>query len=164
MDETSVHLEPWPPKVVAEKGAKNVRYHISGQKSQIAVIGCASATCQIIPSYIIFVAKQLNEQWTRNEVSRSRYAVSYKRWVDQELFFYWLKVHFIPNAILRCPLLPLLDGHSSHFEPNAIQHAQDNNIIIFCLPPHTTHECQPLDCSLFGPLMKHWQEASHNFY
>ena len=27
-----------------------------------------------------------------------------------------------------------------------------------------THEYQPLDCSLFGPLKKHWQEACHNFY
>ena len=164
MDETGVPLEPRPPKVVAEKGAKKVRYRTSGQKSQITVIGCASATGQIIPPYIIFAAKQLNEQWTRNEVSGSRYAVSNKGWVDQELFFYWLKVHFIPNAISRRPLLLLLDGHSSHFEPNTIQHAQDNNIIIFCLPPHTTYECQPLDCSLFGPLKKHWQEACHNFY
>ena len=106
---------------------------------------------------------QLNEQWTRNEVSGSRYAVSNKGWVDQELFFYWLKVHFIPNAISRHPLL-LLDGHNSHFEPNTIQHAQDNNILIFCFPPHTSHECQPLDCSLFGSLKKHWQETCHIFY
>ena len=91
MDETGVPLEPRPPKVVAEKGAKKVHYHTSGQKSQITVIGCASA---IIPPYIIFVAKQLNEQWTHNKVSGSRYAVSNKGWVDQELFFYWLKVHF----------------------------------------------------------------------
>ena len=164
MDETGVPLEPRPPKVIAAKGKKKIRYRTSGQKSQITVIGCASATGQILPPYIIFAAKQLNELWTRNEVSGSRYAVSNKGWVDQELFFFWLKVHFIPNAISHRPLLLLLDGHSSHFEPNTIQHARDNNIIIFCLPPHTTHECQPLDCSLFGPLKKHWQEACHNFY
>ena len=97
-------------------------------------------------------------------MSGSRYAVSNKGWVDQELFYFWLKEHFILNAISHRPLLLLLDGHSSHFEPNTIQHARDNEIIIFCLPPHTTHECQPLDCSLFGPLKKHWQEACHKFY
>jgi uncharacterized membrane protein YgcG len=164
MDETGVPLEPRPPKVVSAKGKKKVRYRTSGQKSQITVIGCASATGQILPPYIIFAAKQVSALWTQNEVTGSRYAVSNKGWVDQELFCYWLKVHFIPNAISHRPLLLLLDGHSSHFEPNTIQHAQDNNIIIFCLPPHTTHECQPLDCSLFGPLKKHWQEACHNFY
>ena len=68
------------------------------------------------------------------------------------------------NAVSQRPLLLLLDGHSSHFEPNSIQFAKDNQVIIFCLPPHTTHECQPLDCSLFGPLKRHWQEACHKFY
>ena len=33
-----------------------------------------------------------------------------------------------------------------------------------CLPPHTTHETQPLDCSLFGPLKIHWRQAVHDFY
>ena len=40
---------------------------------------------------------------------------------------------------------------TAHFEPNSIQFAKDNQVIIFCLPPHTMHESQPLDCSLFGP-------------
>lgn len=58
----------------------------------------------------------------------------------------------------------LLDGHSSHFKPQCIHFAKDNQIIIFCLPPHTTHECQLLDCGLFGPLKQHWQRACHSFY
>ena len=66
-------------------------------------------------------------------------------------------------SISQRPLLLLLDGHSSHFEPNSIQFAKDNQVTIFCLPPHTTHECQ-LDCSLFGPFKRHWQEACHKFY
>ena len=164
MDETGVPLEPRPPKIVAAKGQKKIRYRTSGQKSQITVIGCGSATGQILPPFIIFAAKQLNILWTNEEVSGSRYAVSDKGWVDQELFFYWLKEHCLQNAVSQRPLLLLLDGHSSHFEPNSIQFAKDNQVIIFCLPPHTTHECQPLDCSLFGPLKRHWQEACHKFY
>ena len=34
----------------------------------------------------------------------------------------------------------------------------------FSFPPHTTHECQPLDVGLFGPLKRHWQQACHSFY
>ena len=71
----------------------------------------------------------------------SRYAVSDKGWVDQELFYLWLKEHFLENAVSRRPLLLLLDGHSSHFEPQSIQFAKENGIVIFCLPPHTTHGC-----------------------
>ena len=132
MEETGVPLEPRSPKVVTAKGKKKMCYRTSGQKSQITVIGCANATGQILPPYIIFAAKQLNALWTHNG---SRYAVSNKGWVDQELFCYWLKVHFIPNIISHRPLLLLLDGHSPHFEPNTIQHAQDNNIL-----PSTTHD------------------------
>ena len=87
MDKTGVPLEPCPPKIIAPKGQKKIRYRTSGQKSQITVIGCGSATGQVLPPFIIFAVKQLNILWTNEEVSGSRYAVSDKGWVDQELFF-----------------------------------------------------------------------------
>ena len=59
MDETGVPLEPRPPKVIAAKGIKRIRYRASGQKSQITVIGCGSATGQALPPFIIFAAKQV---------------------------------------------------------------------------------------------------------
>lgn len=164
MDETGVPLEPRPPKVIAKKGQKKVRYRTSGTKTQITVIGCGSATGQVLPPFIIFAAKQINPLWTQDEVSGSRYAVSDNGWVDQELFFFWLQEHFLSNAVSRRPLLLLLDGHSSHFEPNTIDHAREKGVIIFCLPPHTTHECQPLDVSLFGALKSHWRDHCHKFY
>ena len=84
-----------------------------------------------------------------------------KGWVDQGLFYSWLKDHFLSNSASHRPLLLLFDGHSSHFEPKSIEFARENNII---LPPHTTHECQPLDIGLFGPLKKYWREECHKFY
>ena len=80
------------------------------------------------------------------------------------IFYLGLKDHFLENAVSRRPLLLLLDGHSSHIEPQSIQFAKENRIVIFCLPPHTTHECQPLDVDLFGPLKRHWQQECHKFY
>ena len=118
---------------------------------------------QAQPPFIIYAAKQLSELWTRDSIAGSRYAVSDKGWIDQEFFFFWFKEHFLTHAVNRRPLLLLLDGHSSHFEPATIKFAKDNNIAVFCLPPRTTHECQPLDCSCFGPLKKHWQ-VCHSFY
>ena len=80
-----------------------------GQKSQITVVSCGSATGQILPPFIVFAAEQLNILWTNEEVSGSRYAVSEKGWVDQELFFHWLKEHFLQNAVsqrlLHAPVL-----------------------------------------------------------
>ena len=164
MDETGMPLDPRPPKVVAHKGVKKVPYRCSGQKSQITIVGCASATGHAIPPFIIFAAKQLNSAWMKDEVAGSRYAVSDKGWIDQELFHYWMTDHFLTHAVASRPLLLLLDGHSSHFRPNTIQFAKDNDIVVFCLPPNTTHECQPLDCSLFGPLKTHWRNVCHTFH
>ena len=114
MDETGIPLEPRPPKVIAKRGQKKVRYQTSGKKQQITVIGCGSATGQCVPPFIIFAAKQINHLWTRNELSGSRYAVSEKGWIDHELFYFFIKEHFLAHAVFHCPLLLLLDGHSSH--------------------------------------------------
>ena len=87
-----------------------------------------------------------------------------KGWIDRELFHGWLVEHFLKHDVASRPLLLLLDGHSSHYEPATIKFAKENDVIILCLPPHTTHETQPLDCSLFRPLKIHWREAVHDFY
>ena len=76
MDETGVPLEPHPPKVIAAKGTKKIRYRTSGQKSQITVIGCGSATGQALPPFIIFAAKQVSPLWIKDEIPGSRYGVS----------------------------------------------------------------------------------------
>ena len=163
MDEKGMPLEPRPPKIVARKGQKKIRYQTSGQKQQITVIGCGNATGQAIPPFVIFAAKQVNYLWTKNEVPGTRFAVSDKGWIDQELFYRFLTEHFMANVVSRRPILLLLDGHSTHFELRSLQFAKENNII-FCLPPHTTHVCQPLDCSLFKPLKEHSRQECHKFY
>ena len=164
MDETGVPLDSRPPKVVAPKGQKKVRYRCSGQKSQITVVACCNATGHAIPPFIIFAAKQLNALWMRDEVPGSRYAVSDNGWIDQDLFHFWLTEHFLQHAVSNGPTLLLLDGHSSHFKPATIDFAKQHNVVVFCLPPHTTHECQPLDCSFFAPLKAHWRQVCHDFH
>ena len=61
------------------------------------------------------------------------------------------------------PLLLLLDGHSSHYQPELVQFSREHEIILFCLPPHTTHESQPLDTSVFGPLKRNWKLVCHEY-
>ena len=142
MDETGMPLCPRPSKVVARKDQKKVHYQTSGQKSQVTLFW--------------HVVVQL--------VKSSPHSVSDNGWVDQELFNFWLTDLFLPNVPSRRPFLLLLDGHSSHFEPNSIQFAREHHIVILCLPPHTTHECQPLDTSFFCSLKSYWQNSGHKFY
>jgi hypothetical protein len=117
----------------------------------------------MIPPFVIFDAKQLNHLWTKGEVSGTRYGLSDSGWTDRGLFFGWLEEHFIVHAVPARPLLLLVDGHSSHYDPDSIRFARDHSVIIFCLPPHTTHEAQPLDVGFFGPLKKNWSRVCHDF-
>ena len=54
------------------------------------------------------------------------------------------------------PILLIYDGHGSHTTLDWVTLARENNIILFCLPPHTTHRLQPLDVGCFGPLQIAW--------
>ena len=163
VDETGMPLDHRPPKIVTKKGQKKVRYRTSGNKSQITVIGCVSASGHAIPPFVIFDSKSLNKEWTKGEVNGITYGMSNKGWVDSELFCGWLTDHFLQFAVAARPLLLVLDGHSSHYQPELVQYAKEKDVILFCLPPHTTHESQPLDISVFKPLKQNWQSACHKF-
>ena len=163
MDETGMPLDPRPPNIVAKRGQKKVRHRVSGNKEQITVLGCANAIGQAIPPMVICEGKYLNYQWTRNEVPGTYYGMSGKGWTDQELFSHWLKDHFLKYAVPSRPLLLLMDGHSSHYEPSSVELAKENDVILFCLPPHTTQDSQPLDCTVFGPLKRHWSNVCHKY-
>ena len=67
VDETGMPLDHRPPKVVAYKGQKKVRTRTLGNKSQVTMIACVSATShsQVIPPFVIFDAKMLNLDWAK---------------------------------------------------------------------------------------------------
>ena len=71
--------------------------------------------------------------------------------------------HFVKYATAERPLLLLLDGHSSHCQPDVVYFAWEHGIIMFALPPHTTADSQPMDVGCFGPLKKHWREVCHEY-
>jgi len=89
--------------------------------------------------------------------------MSGKGWTDQELFKHWLKDHFLKYSVASRPLLLLLDGHSLHYEPASVEFTRESGVILFCLPPQTTQDSQPLDCTMFGPLKCHWSDVCHEF-
>ena len=166
VDESGVPLNPRPPKVVTSKGrvTKKVRYRTSGRKGQIIVVGCANASGQFIPPMIIYDATRLNPAWTKDEVAGTKYGLSSNGWINTDLFEAWFVEHFLENAVSARPLFLLLDGHSTHYQPQVIRVAREHQCIILCLPPHITHETQPLDVGVFAPLKVQWTKTCHEFY
>jgi hypothetical protein len=59
VDETGMLLDHRLPKIVTKKGQKSVRCRTSGNKNQITVIGCVSASG---PLFVIFDSKSLKQR------------------------------------------------------------------------------------------------------
>ena len=52
-----------------------------------------------------------------------------------------------------------MDNHDSHIGIDIIEMARANGLSIITFPPHTSHKLQPLDVTVYGPLMCHYQKA-----
>ncbi len=133
-DESGMPLEHKLPRIISAKGAKKIRQITSGNKTQITILGCCNATGQTIPPMVVFTGKHFN-----------------------------FSNHFLSHAVSCRPLILMLDGHSSHYTLELIKLAAENDVIIFCLPPHTTADSQPLDIGCFGPLKVYWSEVCRQF-
>lgn len=103
--------------LLLRKEQKKFRYRTSGRKGQVTIVACANAAGQVIPPMINYDAKNLQHAWTKGEVPGTKYGLSEKGWINCELFEGWLAEHFIQHAVSSRPLLLLLDGYSTHFQP-----------------------------------------------
>lgn len=56
------------------------------------------------------------------------------------------------------PVLLIYDGHSTHVDNRVVTLAQENDITILKLPPHTSHILQPLDLAVFRSFKTSWDE------
>ena len=91
------------------------------------VVAWVNAISQAIPPYVC-----------QNFKSRmdTKYAHSENGWIDIDLFEYWFNNHFLTHAVSSRPLLLILDGHKTHYQPHVCQEAKKCEVIIFCLSPN----------------------------
>jgi hypothetical protein len=163
MDESGIPFEPKPPKCIFKKGEKRPVVFSSGNKGQFTIVGCVNAVGFCIPPMVIIDRKSLAPYLAQGEVPGTLYALSSNGWMDQELFDLWFKSHFLKYIPSCRPVILLMDGHRSHYNPATIEMAAQENIILFTLPPNTTHLSQPLDRSCFAPLKTSWRQVCHKF-
>ena len=126
---------------MAKRGTKHP-ISINGQeKSQITVLACVSASGNAIPPLVIFDRKNLIEELTRGEVPDTRYGLSDSGWMDSDIIQDWFANHFLRHAPASRPLLLLIDGHSSHFSPQVINRAAEEEVVVcvFLPTPRTKH-------------------------
>ena len=164
IDKAGLPISLKPLKMVCRKGSKNPCCIDSGDKNQITVVGCVSAAGYCVPPMIVYNRKScfVSAEMVQGEIPGTAYGFSSKGWMDQDLFGYWLNC-FLKYAPPIRSLLLLLDGHSSHYCPSMIRQAAEHKVILFTLPPNTTHLTQPLDKGIFGPLKTEWRKVCHDY-
>jgi hypothetical protein len=162
MEDTGVPLAPKAPFIVSYRGAKHPSC-TSGNKGQITVLSCCSASGYCIPPFVIFDRKTLSPALTYGEVPGTMYGLSQSGWINSDLFQLWFQNHFLAHVPSARPLLLIMDGHSSPYNLDCIRMAAEENVVLFCPPPNTTHKTQPLDKGCFAPLKSYWRAACHKY-
>lgn len=165
VDETGLQLNNKPAKVLAAKGSKNVSSITSGEKGEtISVIACCNAEGTFLPPYSIFKGKNKKMEFLDGMPNGSNIAMGEKSaYVNASIFLDWLKNHFLPRKPAGTALL-ILDGHTSHTNSvEVLEFCEENNIILLCLPSHTTHYLQPLDRAFFKSLKSNYYVACNNY-
>ncbi|CAK1600118.1 unnamed protein product [Parnassius mnemosyne] len=84
-----------------------------------------------------------------------------------DIFFEYICNDFnkwrIENKIKK-PVLLLVDGHKSHMKLPLSEFCESNGIILYTLPPRTTHILQPADVSVFRLLKQGWKNTVREFH
>ena len=156
VDEKGIQQNFKPPLVVSDTDSTPTVI-ISERSSTTTVIGCGNALGQAIPPYFVFAGARMRQELLEGCTHGTDGTVSQSGWSNAEIFHTYLTDHFHRYSTPRSaekPLLLLYDGHRSHITPNLIDWAVENNIILYVLPPHTSHILQPMDVGCFGPFSK----------
>ena len=149
-DETFLPLDTTREKVVTV--VKHVYSQAQGTPDHITMPCGASGAGFPLPPMIIYPKAFHGGPYTVAGPDDAVYAKSESGWVDSDLFLSWLKKSFLKFAVPQRPLILFVDGHSSHVTLDVIDLARENDVIILCFPPHTTHALQPLDVAVFKSL------------
>lgn len=163
VDETGVSTVQRPSKVVAGKGTKQVGSVVSQERGTLVTLCCAAnAIGNMIPPFFVFPRVNVQQHWLIQAPPQSGMAghPQASGWMTKENFVEFLK-HFVKFAkpCQQQPVLLILDNHSSHVNLEVINYCRDNSIVLLSFPPHCSHELQPLDKSVYGPLKTYYNQA-----
>ncbi|KII87308.1 hypothetical protein PLICRDRAFT_61225, partial [Plicaturopsis crispa FD-325 SS-3] len=127
----------------------------------VTIIECVCADGSSLLPGFIFSGKELLPEWFQVDDGIC-IGTSENGWTDDFLCMEWFRQSFIPQTKARNDsgekILLIIDGHGSHVTGEMRELAVENNIHLFCLPPHTTHRLQPLDVGVFGPFQNKWAQ------
>ena len=160
MDETNIQLCVSTAQVRSIRETRNVYEIASGPcKSTLTFVGTFNANGSIVAPAIIYpdlrmpsdIAEQIPEEfYIGHSESRCMKSANFYEYIGNP-FITWLNEHIIPK-----PVILFIDGHSSHLTFQVSTPCENNEIMLYLLPPTTTHHADvgPLNRSNITEDMK----------
>ena len=111
---------------------------------------------------VVFPRKCLSPEILQNaEGHQCVLARSNSRYIIREVFYEYKCNHFdqwLTKNNIKRPAVVRTDWHESRMWFHLSQKLREQDIILYGIPPNTTHFLQPLDVAVFGPLKKVWKK------
>ena len=136
----------------------------SGDITLVNVLGCGNAQGQHVPPFFVFPGARMRQELLEGKSTGASGDVTESGWSNSIIFKKYLENHllkFLPERSAELPVLLLYDGHMSHISLELIEWAQNQHIVLFVLPAHTSHVLQPMDIGCFGPFEAELFKANH---
>lgn len=131
----------------------------------MTVLGCGSASGVSLPPFFVFPGKRMNPDLLVGKSPGASGVVSETGWSNQAVFREYLASYFLKHIPGRDgqKVLLIVDGHKSHISVGISEGALEKGIVLFILPPHSSHILQPMDVSCFGPFERIYNAECHKF-
>ena len=69
-------------------------------------------------------------------------------WMSKDIYLKWFQEQFLKFAPAEQPLQLLFDGLKGRITIELLEAAEESQILLYCLPVHSSHLLQPLDLSV----------------
>ena len=166
LDETGVKTVVPPPKVLSQKGLKQVGQVSSVERGDLVTMCCCvNALGNSLPPVYVFPRVNFKQHMLNGAPGGSIGLASSSGWMSSDLFIAALR-HFLRNMNVskENPGILLMDNHESHLSVEAIDLAKNSGLVLLTFPPHSSHRMQPLDISVFGPFKKYYNIACNDWH
>ena len=166
IDETGISMEHAPPKIVCSS-TTNPQAITSPRQSNVTIIAGANAIGNSIPPFYVIPGKRWCDDFLDGAPAGSAGKMSSTGWSNMSVFEYYVTEHLAKHAKIAQnnaqSILVMYDDHKSHLSLTLTEWARQRNVILFVLPPHTSHLTQPLDVGVFGPFKSQYNKECQGY-
>lgn len=142
-DETGMSFDVISKYVCAERGVRYVPGNCRGIHERVSVLSCVNATgSSVIPNLFVFTSSsgKVPQHVQDGAEVNAMFAGQKSGWMTKDIYLDWFKSHFLKRCPKHRPLLLIFDGLKSYVTLELIECAEENSVLLFCLPVHSSHQ------------------------